>query len=184
MGAPDACGAWHYVALARMVGHLCLATSKRTRVLCRVTDEFSFPTAVKTGMVGLGSAVPTHPTLAVGDPSPSRRNRSLGPDPPRSQTRSRRVEETTVRSRRDFLRTSLAVGGASMMPKWARADGGSGSSDLPHSPSLRPVVTELPIPPLVRDAPPVAPSRSVPPGTASHPTLATDVSTARRTHLP
>lgn len=71
-------------------------------------------------------------------------------------------------SRRDFLRSSLLIGGAVLLPRWARADGGSsGFSEFP-SPFLRPFAAELPVPPVPIAAAPFATSRFVPPGTVFH----------------
>src|SRR5215831_16888151 len=80
---------------------------------------------------------------------------------PRAPDQTWRAEETPVGSRRDFLRAGLLVGGAALMPRWARADGGS---DLPRSPSLRPFAQELPQPPAVQPVAPFSTARPVPPG--------------------
>ena len=70
-------------------------------------------------------------------------------------------------SRRDFLRASLLVGGAAMLPRWSFADQGSGDRPFP-SPFLRPFALELPLPPVVRPAAPFATRRPVAPGTVFH----------------
>ncbi|HEY6195086.1 MAG TPA: multicopper oxidase domain-containing protein [Candidatus Eisenbacteria bacterium] len=70
-------------------------------------------------------------------------------------------------SRRDFLRASLLMGGAAMLPRWSFADGGSGDRPFP-SPFLRPFALELPLPPVVRQAAPFSTRRFVPPGTVFH----------------
>ena len=66
-------------------------------------------------------------------------------------------------TRRVFLRNSALIGGAAMLPRLARADGGSGS-DRARSPKLRPFVQELPSPPIVQSVPAFTTSRDVPPG--------------------
>ena len=68
-------------------------------------------------------------------------------------------------SRRDVLRAGLLLGGATLLPRWARADGSSSSSQPFPSPFLRPFAQELPIPPAVRAVAPFATRRVVPPGT-------------------
>ena len=70
-------------------------------------------------------------------------------------------------TRRDLLRAGLLLGGAALLPRWARADGGSQSDVLP-SPFLRPFAAELPIPPIVREVPGFGTSRIVPPGAVFH----------------
>ena len=71
-------------------------------------------------------------------------------------------------SRREFLRTSLLLGGATLLPRWSWADTSAfGSSPLP-SPTLRPFTLELPIPPAVRPVAPFATARLVSPGTVFH----------------
>jgi FtsP/CotA-like multicopper oxidase with cupredoxin domain len=56
----------------------------------------------------------------------------------------------------------MLIGGASLLPKWARADGGGGN--VPRSPFLRPFAQDLPVPPVVQPSAPFATQRQVPPG--------------------
>ena len=71
-------------------------------------------------------------------------------------------------SRRDFLRASLLLGGATLVPRWSWADSGAFSSSPFPSPFLRPFAQELPVPPVVRPAAAFATRRQVLPGTVFH----------------
>src|SRR5262245_6957954 len=117
-------------------------------------------------MVGRGSAAPNSPTLADGDPV-SRRNRCLE-RPSSTAAHPASLEVHAVSTSREFLRSGMIVSGATLLPNWARADGGSGGGDLPSSPRLRPFVQELPVPPIVGPVAPFPTSRDVPPGTVFH----------------
>src|SRR5438552_14582394 len=65
-------------------------------------------------------------------------------------------------TRRDILRAGLLLSGASLMPRWALADGSSNSRV--RSPFLRPFAQELSIPPVVQPTAPFGTQRQVPPG--------------------
>jgi FtsP/CotA-like multicopper oxidase with cupredoxin domain len=126
------------------------------------TDELVFSKPPFGCILRTGSAAPWHPH--------ARFRRSRFPGGPRLFARDGRPDralrdtiEARVSTRRDFLRNSALVGGAAMLPRWARADGG-GSGDQPRSPSLRPFVQELPSPPIVQPVPAFTTSRVVPPG--------------------
>ena len=71
-------------------------------------------------------------------------------------------------SRRDLLRAGLLLTGASLIPRWARADGGGFDSRPFPRPFLRPFALELPGPPVARAVPAFATRRLVPPGTVFH----------------
>jgi len=71
-------------------------------------------------------------------------------------------EDRCLPTRRDLLRAGLLLGGASLMPRWAMADGFT-SRPFP-SPPLRPFAMELPVPPLVQPVPAFATRRQVPAG--------------------
>jgi len=74
-------------------------------------------------------------------------------------------------TRRDILRASLALGASALLPRWARADGGSfdgRSLDKVRSPFLRPFAIEMPVPPVLQPVAPFGTSRFVGPNPRFH----------------